>query len=100
VYSGAAQSVATSATPAGAAPAAAADQAVELSMLLVRFVGEHAARHALAEPDSARHQDQTAPQVELVIEANEHGRRRVINPTTGSATFAKSDAISWGFSAW
>ena len=65
-------------------------------MLLVRFVGEHAARQALAKPDSARHQDHKAPQVELVIEANEHGRRRVIDPTTGSAAFSKSDAISWG----
>ena len=65
-------------------------------MLLVRFVGEHAARQALAKPDSAEHQDHKAPQVELVIQANEHGRRRVINPTTGSAAVAKSDTISWG----
>jgi uncharacterized membrane protein len=96
VYSGAAHPVETSATPAGAAPAAAADQAAELTMLLVRFAGEHATRQALAKSGSASHQDQTAPQVELVIEANEHGRRRVINPTTGSAAFSKSDTISWG----
>jgi hypothetical protein len=96
VYSGAAQPVETSATPAGAAPTAAGDQAAELSMLLVRFVGEHAARQALAKSGSARHQDHKAPQVELVIEANKHGRRRVINPTTGSGAFAKSDTISWG----
>jgi hypothetical protein len=96
VYSGAAQPVETLATPAGAAPTAAGDQAAELSMLLVRFVGEHAARQALAKSGSARHQDHKAPQVELVIEANKHGRRRVINPTTGSGAFAKSDTISWG----
>ena len=95
-YSDASNPLETSATPAGAAPTAAADQAAELSMLLVRFVGEHAARQALAEPDSARHQDHKAPQVELVIEANEHGRRRVIDPTTGSAAVSKSDTISWG----
>jgi len=65
-------------------------------MLLVRFAGEHAARQALANSGSASHQDHKAPQVELVIETNEHGRRRVINPTTGSAAFAKSDTISWG----
>ena len=65
-------------------------------MLLVRFVGEHAARQALAKSGAASHQDHKAPQVELFIEANEHGRRRVIDPTTGSAAFAKSDAISWG----
>ena len=96
VYSDAAQPVETSATPAGAAPTAAADQAAELSMLLVRFAGEHAARQALANSGSASHQDQKAPQVELIIEANEHGRRRVIDPTTGTAAFSKSDAISWG----
>jgi uncharacterized membrane protein len=96
VYSDAAQPVETSATPAGTAPTAAADQAAELSMLLVRFAGEHAARQALANSGFASHQDHKAPQVELVIEANEHGRRRVINPTTGSAALSKSDAISWG----
>ncbi len=96
VYSGAAQPVKASATPAGAAPAAAAAAATALNMLLVRFAGEHAARQALAKSGSANHQDQNAPQVELFIEANEHGRRRVIAPTTGSAAFAKSDTISWG----
>ena len=95
-YSGASNPLETSTAPAGAAPTATADQAAELSMLLVRFAGEHAARQALAKSGSARHQDQKAPQVELVIEANEHGRRRVIDPTTGSAAFAKSDVISWG----
>jgi uncharacterized membrane protein len=88
-YSGAAQPVNTSATPA-------ADQAAELRMLLVRFVGQHAARQALGKSGSTKHQDQKAPQVELFIEANEHGRRRVIAPTTGSADFAKLDAPSWG----
>ena len=75
---------------------AAADQATELRMLLVRFVGQHAARQAVGKSGSAKHQDQKAPQVERFIEANEHGRRRVIAPTTGSADFAKLDAPSWG----
>jgi uncharacterized membrane protein len=91
-YSGASNPPGTSA----AAPTAAADQATELSMLLVRFAGEHTARQALANSGSARHQDHKAPQVELVIETNENGRRRVINPTTGTAAFSKSDTISWG----
>ena len=95
-YSGASNPLETSATPAGAPPTVATDQATELSMLLVRFAGEHAARQALGKSGSARHQDQKAPQVELVIETNEHGRRRVIDPTTGSAAFSKSDTISWG----
>lgn len=96
VYSDAAQQVETSATTADAAPPAAAVQAVGLNMVLVRFVGEHAAREVLAKSGSVGHQDQRAPQVELFIEANEQGRRRVIDPTTGSATFSKSDAVSWG----
>jgi hypothetical protein len=56
----------------------------------------HPARQALAKSGLARHQDQKAPQVELFIETDEHGRRRVIAPTTGGAAFSKSDAISWG----
>ncbi|WP_328525650.1 hypothetical protein [Kribbella sp. NBC_00359] len=69
----------------------------ELSMLLVRFAGEHTARQTLVSSgSSATHQGQAEPQVELVIETNPHGRRRVVNPTTGSAAFAKVDAISWG----
>src|SRR5215212_11305913 len=67
-YSGASNPLETSTAPAGAAPTATADQAAELSMLLVRFAGEHAARQALAKSGSTRHQDQKAPQVELVIE--------------------------------
>ena len=96
VYRGAAQPAETSAAPAGPAPTAPADQGPQLSMLLVRFAGEHAARQALAKSGSAGHKDQEAPQVELVIEANEHGRRRVIDPTTGTAAFAKSDTVGWG----
>ena len=94
-YVRAAPSDAGSAIPAGAEPNA--DQQTELSMLLVRYVGEHAARQALATSgSSATRQGHNEPQVELVIEANAHGRRRVVNPSTGSAAFAKSDAISWG----
>ncbi|GAA3064331.1 hypothetical protein GCM10010464_30910 [Pseudonocardia yunnanensis] len=102
VYRDAAQLAETSATRAGAAPATAGDQPAELSMLLVRFVGERAARQAVADPSTATRQDQKAPQVELVIETNEHGRRRVINPNTGAATFSKGAAIGWGLSglAW
>ena len=55
-----------------------------LTMLLVRFPGEHAARQALAKSGSAKAPGPDAPQVELFIEANEHGKRRVIAPTTGS----------------
>ena len=67
-------------------------------MLLVRFVGQHAARQALGNHQAPG--PEKAPQVELFIEANEHGRRRVIAPTTGSADFAKLDAPSWAIFGW
>ena len=87
VYSGAGEQVEKPAASPGAAHDAA------LNMLLVRFAGEHAARQALAESGS---KDQKEPQVELFIEANEHGRRRVIAPKTGTAAFAKTDILGWG----
>jgi hypothetical protein len=31
-----------------------------------------------------------------VVEANERGKRRVIDPTMGSAAVAKADIVSWG----
>ena len=61
VYSGAAEPVETSATPAGAAAAGAAAQDAALDMLMVRFAGEHAARQALAESGSKKHEDQKEP---------------------------------------
>ena len=70
-----------------------AEHDAALSMLLVRFAGEHAARQALGESGS---KDQKEPWVELFIEANEHGRRRVVAPKTGTAAFAKSDIVGWG----
>jgi uncharacterized membrane protein len=96
VYSGAGKAVESSAASAGAGPVGAAAQDAALVMLLVRFAGEHAARQALAKSNSASHNDSNPPQVELFIEANKHGRRRVIDPKTGSAAFSKSDTISWG----
>ena len=96
VYSGATEPVESSTTPAGGAAAGAAAQGAVLDMLMVRFAGEHAARHALAESGSKKHKDRKEPEVELFIEANEHGRRRVVAPKTGTAAFAKSDILGWG----
>jgi hypothetical protein len=36
------------------------------------------------------------PLAEMVVEANEHGKRRVIDPTMGPAAVAKADIVSWG----
>ena len=75
--------------------------ATQLSMLLVRFTGEHAARQALAaagpaQASTPKGSPPGAPKAELVIEADEHGKRRVIDPTMGPAAVAKSDLVSWG----
>ncbi|SIN75172.1 hypothetical protein SAMN05443544_0824 [Agromyces cerinus subsp. cerinus] len=78
-------------TPIGASPGITA-----LSMLLVRFSGEHGARKALAGSVSAKHPDPSTPKVELFIEANGHGRRRVIDPTNGSSALSGPDALVWG----
>jgi uncharacterized membrane protein len=88
--------------PAGNGPAGSAGQAstpapaTQLSMILVRFTGEHAARQALAAAGPAKGSPPGAPKVELVIEADERGKRRVIDPAMGPAAVAKSDLVSWG----
>jgi uncharacterized membrane protein len=61
-----------------------------LTMLLVRYAGEHGARARLSSPTS------DTAQVELVFEVPRHGRTRVISPTAGVAAWAKSDVVSWG----
>ena len=94
----AADSDAAPAHSAEASPAsvAATPGAAALSMLLVRFPGEHGARKALAGSAAAKHPDPSAPKVELLIEADERGRRRVIDPTNGSRAFSGPDALTWG----
>jgi uncharacterized membrane protein len=64
-----------------------------LSMLLLRYPGEHAAQAAL---EAAPKADGDAPQVELVFESARSGKRRVIGPAKGVAAMAKSDVLSWG----
>ena len=95
VYAGATPSVESSTAAATATPTPAPDRTAALSMVTVRFADEHGAGRQ-AKSGSAGHQDPSAPQVELVIETNDHGRRRVIDPTAGSAAFSVPDAISWG----
>ena len=93
VYRGAADQVASSADPADSGPEAPTQDAA-LNMLMVRFAGEHGARTALA--GSENHATKEWPEVELFIEANEHGRLRVIDPKTGIAAFSKGAVLGWG----
>ena len=92
VYADDAHPIETSHTT-GSPPAA--NRSTLLSMLLVRFPGEHGGK-ALAASTSAKHPDPHAPQVELLVEANKEGRRRVVDPTTGSAAFSKAQLVGWG----
>ena len=64
-----------------------------LSMLLLRYPGEKAAKAVMA---AARKAAGDAPQVELVIESATSGKRRVISPAQGVGGMAKSDVVSWG----
>ena len=74
----------------------------QLAMLLVRYSGEQASHDALQRtaPAAKKHahagSDVPVPQVELLIETDGTGRRRVIDPTTGARTTSRSDLISWG----
>jgi hypothetical protein len=61
-----------------------------LTMELVRFAGEHAARKAATSPTLR------VAQVELIFEVPPHGRPRVVSPTAGVAAMSKSDIVSWG----
>jgi uncharacterized membrane protein len=71
-------------------------QAASLGMVLVRFEGEHSARQALAAATPAKGGPPDAAVPELVIEADERGKRRVIDPKLGSAAMARADIVSWG----
>jgi uncharacterized membrane protein len=63
----------------------------DLSMLVLRYAGEHAARQAWASATSSGD-----VHVELIFETPTNGRPRVVSPTSGVAAMAKSDVVSWG----
>jgi outer membrane lipoprotein SlyB len=69
----------------------AEDRDADLSMMLLRYAGEHAARKTWA--SAAPSKD---VQVELIFETPKQGRPRVVSPTAGVAAMAKSDVASWG----
>ena len=91
VFAGAASPVESSSTTGnGASPL---ESSSVLSMLLLRYPGEHAAKTVLkATPKAGR----DAPQVELVFESAKSGKRRVVSPTEGVAYMVKQGIIGWG----
>jgi uncharacterized membrane protein len=75
-----------------AADSASTNGKAELSMLLYRYPDPKTA----GEVAKAASKGSGAPQIELVIETDGKGRRRVIDPTRGTAAWARSDVVSWG----
>ena len=73
----------TEATPGAAA----------LSMLLYRYPDPKAAASVAKKVGKAKAGE---PQIELVIETDANGHRRVVDPTRGTAAWARSDVVSWG----
>lgn len=95
VVAGAAMPVETSAAPPGGGPLPARSAAA-LSMLLLRYPGERAARHEAGRHRAQRVKDGQPVQTELIFEASGKGRLKVSDPKQGAWAFAKSDLISWG----
>ena len=82
--------------PHGSSAASLPDQTSLLSMLLFRYPDPKAAPRIAAQLSKAKAPQNGAPQVELVIETKPNGRRHVIDPTRGTAAWARSDLVSWG----
>jgi len=84
-----------SAAPDSPAPGGAASL---LNMLLMRYPGSDTAGQKLAQNRSAHPKDSGPVQVELLIEAPEHGRLKVTDPARGAgpAAAAKNNLVSWG----
>jgi uncharacterized membrane protein len=82
--------------PHGSAAEAAPDETSALSMLLYRYPDPKSAARMAAKVSKAKPPQVGAPQVELVIETDPNGRRHVVDPTRGTAAWARSDVVSWG----
>lgn len=72
--------------------AADARPASGLNMLLFRYRGMGTGEEVNKAASSAAR----APQVELIVEADSSGKRRVVSPKTGVRAMATNDVISWG----
>lgn len=75
---------------------ATANQTRALSMILCRYPELKAATQVAKNLPRAKTSARGAPRVELVIETEHDGRRRVTDPTHGTAAMARSDVKSWG----
>lgn len=74
----------------------APDETALLSMIVSRYPDPKAAAHVAAQMAKDKRPNGHAPEIELVIETDGGGHRHVIDPSTGTAAWARSDTISWG----
>lgn len=74
----------------------ATPQMSALSMLLYRYPDPNTAAQVAKAVGKGKPGSDGAPQIELVIETDANGRRRVTDPTRGTAAWARSDIVSWG----
>jgi uncharacterized membrane protein len=82
--------------PHGPSAHPALDQTSLLRMLLYRYPDPKAAARVAARVSRAKAEENGVPQIELIIETDGNGRRRVVDPTRGTAAWARSDVVSWG----
>jgi hypothetical protein len=82
--------------PHGSAAIPAPDETSALSMLLYRYPDPTEAARVAEQAAKAKPPQDGAPQVELIVETHANGRRHVIDPTRGTAAWARSDVVSWG----
>ena len=71
-------------------------RAARMSMLLYRYPDPKTAEQVAKAVPKGKPGANGAPQIELVIETDRNGHRRVTDPTRGTAAWARSDVVSWG----
>jgi uncharacterized membrane protein len=67
-----------------------------LSMLLCRYPDPKTAAQVAKAVEKGKPGANGAPQIELIIETDGNGHRRVTDPARGTAAWARSDVVSWG----
>jgi hypothetical protein len=82
--------------PRGSAQAPAPDETSALSMLVYRYPDPKLAARVAKNASKAKPGANGTPRIELVIETDRSGRRRVTDPSHGTAAWARSDVVSWG----
>ena len=94
VFAGTTAPVEVSHSSHGVTPAP--DEVSLLSMIVSRYPDPKAAVQVAAQVAKRKGANGHTPEIELVIETDGSGHRHVIDPTSGTAAWARSDTVSWG----